>query len=120
MNPLIVFDYIYYRIAYFYDKRFGYKESKEFSGIIILSLIQFVNILALLDLFKINDSLVKTLPNHLFIIAILCLLNYARYIKLLNFRNLEDKWGNENKNVRLIKSIIVIIYFLLSFYLLVP
>ena len=122
MNPLVLFDYLYYRIAFFYDKRFGYSESKELSGVAILSLMQFVNILALLNLFKVKDSLIKTFQMYLFIVGYLVVfaLNYIRYIKLLKFNKLEDKWGNENRNWRLVRSVLLIVYFLLSFYLLAP
>jgi hypothetical protein len=122
MNPLILFDYVYYRIANVYDKRFGYGESKELSGVLILSLFQFSNILVLTNLFKIKDNLIKILPNYSFIfgIIIICVLNYIRYIKLLNFSDLEDKWGCESNNKMITRGVLVIVYFLLSFYLLAP
>lgn len=120
MNPLVLFDYLFYRIALFYDKRFGYSTSNELAGIAILSLLQLVNILTLLDLLKIKESLVMTFHSYLLIVGylVLFILNYIRYIKLLKFSKLEDKWHNENNKV--VKSVLIIVYFILSFYLLAP
>lgn len=122
MNPLVLFDYIFYRIAFLYAKRFAYVESKEFSGIAILSLIQFTNVLFLLNIFNVKDYLVQKFDFYLFIIGplFLLLLNYIRYIRLIKFKDLEYRWGSENKRRRLMNSVLIIVYFLLSFYLLAP
>ena len=50
-NLYILFDYVYYTIAYQYYK-WNFEEEKEFSGIIILSLIQYFNIVVFLKFFK--------------------------------------------------------------------
>lgn len=122
MNPLILFDYVYYRIAVFYDKRFDYGESKELSATLILSLVQFFNALALFDLLGIKDIFVKTLNIFLFIgiLVLLFILNYIRYIRLVKFNKLEEKWGEEKPKVKHTRSVLIIVYFLLSFYLLAP
>lgn len=122
MNPLILFDYVFYRIAIFYDKRFDYGESKELSATLILSLIQFCNVLALSNLWGEKVILVKK-PNILVFISplvMLFLLNYIRYIRLVKFNKLEEKWGEEKPKVKHTRSVLIIVYFLLSFYLLAP
>lgn len=122
MNPLILFDYVYYRIANIYDKRFGYVESKEFAGVGLLSLVQTVNILSLFIFIKLEDSLIKSFSMYIIIIVyvVICALNYTRYIKLLSFSDLEDKWGCESNIKSITRGVLVIVYFLLSFYLLAP
>ncbi len=122
MNPLVLFDYIFFRTAEVYDRKFGYREAKKLSSILILSLIQFVNILDLLNLFNLSDSLRKTFPKYSFIIGVtlLCGLNYIRYIKILNYSVLEAKWKNEQKVRKRIYCVLIIIYLILSFYFVVP
>jgi len=122
MNLLILFDYVYYRIAYFYENVFGYEEQNELAGTAILSLIQLTNILALLDLIGLKESLIKSFHIFVFIIGylLLFLLNYIRYIRLVKFNKLEEKWGEEKPKVKHTRSVLIIVYFLLSFYLLAP
>jgi hypothetical protein len=120
MNSLILFDYIFYRIARFYDVKFKYSQSKKQAGIGILSLIQFSNILALSNFLK-ND-LIGFLPCYVFISVYIVLfgLNYIRYMRLLKFEKLELKWSTESNNTRLLKGILIIVYFILSVYLINP
>jgi hypothetical protein len=124
MNPLILFDYICYRIAYVYGKMPGYRytDTKIISAVIILSLLQFVNILDLLNILEVRNNLLKIFPNYSFVIGFitLCILNYFRYIRLLKFSEFESKWDNEDRIKRHTKSVLIIVYFLLSFYLLAP
>jgi len=120
MNPLIIFDYIYIRIVNFYGKLPGYRYSnaKYFSSIMVLSLIQFVNILSLLKLFRIEDALLNTLHIYLYIIifTILLCLNSLRYIKLLDVSSLEYKWAKEKGIRKQVKGVLILIYFSLSFF----
>lgn len=120
MNLLILFDYIYYRTAWFFDVRFNYSHSKMEAGVAILSLIQFSNILALTSLM--NDDFIVSLPYYLFVIGYLVVfgLNYIIYFRLLKFEELEHKWGNEGNTSRLFKGMIILIYILLSIYLIDP
>lgn len=117
MNPLILFDYIFYRSAWFADVRFNYSQSKKEAGVAFLSLIQFSNILALSNF--LNDDLIVSLPYYVFFIGYLILfgLNYIRYMRLLKFEKLEHQWGKEKSNTRLFKGILILIYFILSIYL---
>ena len=121
MNPLVIFDYIYYRIASFYD-RIGFPEYSDFSGVAILSIIQFCNISDIAYLFNFRNILINVFHGYDFIVLlILLILNYIRYIRLIeNLYDLEDKWDNENKIKRRFKGILIIIYFLLSIYFIAP
>ena len=54
MNPLILFDYVFYRISCFFGDIIGYEESKELNGITELSFIQNLNLFTLLNLFDLK------------------------------------------------------------------
>lgn len=120
MNPFILFDYIFYKIAWFFDVRFNYSQTKKQAGVGFLSLFQFFNILALLNLLK-KDILVSS-PYFVFIIGYLLLfgLNFLRYIVILKFEKFELKWGNEERNSRLLRGVLIIVYFILSVFLINP
>ena len=120
MNLLILFDYIFYRIAWFYDVRFNYSQSKKQAGVGILALIQYFNIIALVNL--LNHDFIVSLPYYVFIIGYVVPfgLNYIRYIRLLRFEILEHKWGSERDNTRFLKGLLIVVYFLLSVYLINP
>jgi hypothetical protein len=111
LNPLIIFDYIYYRIAYFYSHRFDYDESKEFSGKAILSLFQLFNIVVILNPKKYFNN------NGILIIFFICYfvivtLNHIRYKKIITYDKLALKWDKERRMVRWIKSALIICYFI--------
>jgi hypothetical protein len=120
MNLLILFDYIFFRIAWFFDLKIKYSQSKKQAAIGILSLIQFSNILALSNF--LNNDLIVSLPYFVFITGYIVLfgLNYIRYMRLLKFEELEYKWGKEGNNTVLFKGILILIYLLLSIYLINP
>lgn len=120
MNPLILFDYIFYRIAWFFDVRFDYSESKKQAGVGILALVQYANILALLNF--LNRDLLVSLPVYVFIIGYLILfgLDYIRYIRLISFEKLEFKWGSEKDSARFLKGTLIVVYFTLSIILINP
>jgi hypothetical protein len=117
INPLVLFDYVYYRIAYFYEYRFDYEQAKESSGIMILSLLQLFNIVVLVKLikqFKGSEGVIIYISSCFALLA----LNYLRYYKIITYNELVAKWDKENCKVRLIKSICVICYFMVSILLL--
>ena len=120
MNPLVFFDYVYYSMAALYGKRFGWEDVKEFSGIMILSLLEFANGLAIFihlkplkELSKFEILIVFILGNLLFLI-----LNTIRYKKIVTYGDLEKKWSTEHMTRKVIKTIFVIVYIVLSFILL--
>lgn len=120
MNPLRLYDYVYYCIAILYDRVFDYSESREESGILIVSLFQFFNFCFLIYLANLKEVVIKKNGLIFFILPPLILvgLNFLRYKKYVKLKDLEVKFDNQNKTVRLIKIILVIIYVFLSFYLL--
>jgi hypothetical protein len=113
INPLIIFDYIYYRIAHFYTHTFRLESINEFAAKGILSVLQSINIITLfvkLVYFRRTEFLI-------FFIAInfiLLLLNYYRYTKIIKYKELALKWDNEKKKNRIIKVLCIIFYFLMS------
>jgi hypothetical protein len=119
MNPLLLFDYIFYRIAYFYDNRFNYEESKELSGIAILNLFETFNFFIVLNYFRLDTKVSKNIYVLSFILSyiVLFILNYIRYIKIIKYNELEYKWDSEGGIGRLIKSFFIIFYFIITFVL---
>ena len=120
MNPLRLYDFVYYCIAILYDRVIGYSESREESGILIVSLFQFFNFWFLIYFVNLKEVVIKKIGLIFFILPLLILLglNFLRYKKYVKLKDLEVKFDNQNKTVRLIKIILVIIYVFLSFYLL--
>lgn len=117
MNPMILFDYAYYTIAYLYANNFGYKAEKEYVGVVFLSLIQFFNILtifellnaSIFDLLKINPLIITLTGCLLF-----SLLNIVRYKKIITYNELSNKWDTEDNRSIMAKKIGVIFYIILT------
>lgn len=120
MNPLILFDYVYYSIAYLYGKVWGYETQKEFVGILFLSLIQFFNVVAILGFIKyslfelvgLNPLLVTFTGSFVFAI-----LNTIRYKKVVTYMELSKKWNEEKRRNVFMKKAGVIFYIVLTFVL---
>lgn len=119
-NPIVIFDYIYFRIAYFYEHRFFYGQVKEFGGIMILSLVQQCNILILLKLLNLKSMLTgsKMLIVYLSLYIMFFIFNLIRYGKIIEYNTLETRWNEENRKVRHFKSILIILYFFFTFFFL--
>jgi len=120
MNPLILFDYVFYLISYIYGNVFNYEASKELNGITILSLFQNLNLFTLLNLFDLrihNDK--QYVISFFFGIIIFFGLNYIRYIKNNKYDKLNDIWNAENDSRKNIRNIFVILYFLASIVLII-
>ena len=118
MNPLILFDYVYYRITYWYENTFDLIIIKEERSIAHLSIFQFFNVITLLFFFIPIDEL----KNELIIIFILSSLvifslNLIRYKKVITYSELAEKWDIEPKKARLIKKVYIICYCILSILL---
>ena len=121
MNPLILFDYIFYRIAYLYANQFDYDEQKEFAGIIFLSLFQLFNILFMLKLMHLpfgGFSNINPLFIYVGIGVMIASINTVRYKWFSTYLKLSTKWENENKDKRRIRSILIVVYILLSSFFL--
>lgn len=122
MNPLVIFDYVYYSIAYLYFKKWGYGELKEFYGVMFLSLLQALNMITLIGYsaryiditFKEFDIL--TIITFCFVgtFVLFFALNSLRYNKFATYDKLSANWDKDKRLVRIVKSLLVICYFILS------
>lgn len=118
MNPLILFDYVFYRISYIYGNVFDFKSSKELNGITFLSLFQSINLFTLLDLFDLKILNDKQYVISLFLGVIIFFgLNYIRYIKNNKYSELNDIWNTRNGFKKYIRDVLVALYLLASFVL---
>lgn len=118
MNPLVLFDYLYYRIIYFYENTFGLMITKEFRGIAHLSIFQFFNVITLLFFFIPVDKLKNELIIIFLLGSILVLsLNFIRYKKFITYSELAKKWDNEPRKVRFVKKVCIVCYCILSILL---
>lgn len=121
MNPLRLYDYVYYCIVILYDRVFKQSNSREESGILVVSLFQFCNILFLIHFFNHKDSVIRKNGGVIYFILpylVIAGLNFIRYKKIVKLKNLEVKLDNQNRTLRFIKIMLVIIYVFLSFYVL--
>ena len=118
MNSLIIFDYIYYRIAYLYAYKFGYEEQKEYIGVLFISLIQLINAITLIGFIKPLEEIVNE-PIFVFVFGylLLVLLNFIRYNTVIKFSDLNIKWEKENRKQKVIRVICIFGYCILSIYL---
>ena len=115
-NFYILFDYVYYTIAYQYYKWYS-EEINEFSGIIMLSLIQQLNIIVIFKILKINlltlifnNSLYFDLVGYFLFVII----NSIRYKKIITYNELHKRWGNDDKKTNFIKKALVLLYIILT------
>lgn len=119
MNPLILFDHVFYRISSLYGNVFNYQESKELNGITGLSFIQNLNLFTIVNLFDLK------LPSKLFVVifflgfAALFGLDYLIYIKNDRYKKVNSIFDKENDTKLIFSIVLVILYFITSLYLLI-
>lgn len=110
-----LFDYIFYRVYKFYQKRDG-TPAIYASG--VLSVMQFFLLLSTLALVRLLVDF--PIPQKYFIIPIILLLigiNWFRYEQNFDFKKLDSRWGEEDSNQRkrrgwlLVVSLISLILF---------
>ena len=116
MNPLRLYDYVYYCFAILYNRVWDYSESHEEAGIGLVSLFQLCNILFLIHLLNLKELFFKKngIIIYISIYLVIIVLNFIRYKKVVKLENLEMKFDNQNSTIRIIKIITVIIYGFLS------
>jgi hypothetical protein len=115
MKLIGLFDYMFYRIASFYENKFGNED--RWNAISILSIIQSTNILILVSVFCIlRKDDIRLSPFVLLLISTLfCFVfNLLRYNKIKKFKDFEILWGIEEEQVRNRKGIFIIAYSLSS------
>lgn len=124
MNPLIIFDYIFYRLAILFGNlpENRYTDGNIFIGVMALSFMQFVSIMAILNHIEIARVYIRSLYYYQYVIGYVVFigLNSIRYIKLLKFKDLEEKWKSENTLKKIFRSILILVYFFASCYFLAP
>lgn len=119
MNPLRLFDYIFYAIFKIYAKSYGHSRISELAGIAFLSILQTFNVIIILACFRING-----LNNNLMIIVILIyliilVLNFIRYKRKVNYGIILKEWNLNSKITRLIIKIGVVVYLIITFFFMV-
>ena len=113
MNPLVLFDYVYYSIARFYSSVFDMDDQKRFAGISLLSLFQSFNIITVYEFFFFNKN---TDPIH-FIIAsyiVMFIFNSIRYYFFVRYEMLASRWISDKLLLKIVKIILTICYIIFS------
>jgi len=93
-----LFDYIFYRVYKFYQKRDG---TPAIYASAVLSAMQFFLLLSTLALIRLFIDF--PIPQKYFVIPIILLIigiNWFRYERDFDFKKLEVKWGEENSSQR--------------------
>ena len=120
MRLLEPFDYIYYRVALFYEDNFSNKD--RWNALFILSIMQSANLLTIVNVvFIFRDVEVELSPFVLLLLVTLfCFgFNLIRYNKVRNIKDLKILWSTENKANKTQKGFYVIIYFIFSIVLII-
>ncbi|MPM90285.1 hypothetical protein SDC9_137406 [bioreactor metagenome] len=113
MNPLRLFDYCYYRIAFLYEDIY-LEHQKELAGIAFLSFFQILNTITIISLIF-QSTFVRIIPEfHFFGYIIILIFNYVRYKKITSYSKLHERWKNERYYLRVLHNLLVILYIILS------
>ena len=117
MNPLILFDHIYFTIGYVYANILRDEFLSEFAGVLFLSMFQAFNIIAIVGFtYKSLNEFEPLNPFWIILFAYIPMLifNIVRYKKFAIYDQLEVKWENTGKRKKTIIKVWVILYFILS------
>lgn len=114
-GPLSLFDYFFYRITSFYEKVFG--DEDRLYGVLILSLLQGQNILAItglvfLSLNKANDF--TSLSMVIVGTFIPLVMNAIRYNVVVSFKDLNEQWSKEDRSTKRRGTFYFFLYVVLS------
>jgi hypothetical protein len=119
MNPLVLFDYVFYRIVNYYSKVYNVDIVKEFAGLSILSILQLLNVLTLILIIEPTHNSVKVpILNYLIICGLILTFNLIRYYKFVSYSELCFKWDKETPKAKRLKTTCVFCYCILSLFLL--
>ncbi len=111
----MIFNYIFFRIAKFYDK-LGVKNSLYLRTVVMKGTFEALNIFAILNIF-INFE-ISVFIVILIISAVLITMNFIRYNKE-SYDKFALKWENETIIEKIIYGIFVLIYMLFSIIFLI-
>lgn len=121
MKRIYFFDYIFFRIVRLYESILGYNDNdvKIFGGVMCLSLVQNINLIAILSLIKPKEEFndIQATIVYLSFYLILIGLNCWRYLKFAPLNVLELRYQIDTLKLSRIKGFGVLFYCLLSFYL---
>lgn len=115
MNPLVVFDYMFYRLYIYYEN--NYSHGYTLAAIGLLSIIECVNVLTLLNIIYISLNKSDEIPGSVMLvfgIPLLIILNFFRYNRFVTYQKLQKRWGEEKSKMRSIRGFFMILYFILS------
>lgn len=119
MNPLVLFDYVYYSVANFYSYVLDVDEQKRAVGVGVLSMFQMFNCLTLYSYLKLERYINVDITRMIVPVALVLLgLNFIRYYKIVNFNMLKNKWSEDKMHIRLMKITLTVCYIVLTFMLL--
>jgi len=120
MNPLRLFDYVFYSIANFYGNLFNLEHSKVEGAAIFLGMFQGINCLTIAYYIKLIKSWANLpLLIYLGVPVIFIILNFIRYYKFTKYDDLNLIWGADFGIKKIIKIIGVICYIVLTFVFLI-
>ena len=121
MKRIYFFDYIFFRIVRLYESILGYNDNdvKIFGGVMCLSLVQNINLIAILSLIKPKEEFndIQATIVYLSFYLILIGLNCWRYLKFAPLNVLELRYQIDTLKLSRTKGFGVLFYCLLSFYL---
>ncbi len=123
-----IFNYIYYRVTSFY-KQFKGGDEYFLMGVIIVSILQFLNLIVLLAFSSQYSSIIKRLffnlkheNNKIFFllfVTVLLIYNYIIYTKYMDYDQLALKWKVKSNKVYRRFNMYTILYILVSIILLI-
>jgi hypothetical protein len=102
-----LFDYIFYRVYKFYQKR---DSTPAIYASAVLSLMQFFSLLSILAIVRLFYDF--PIPQKYFIIPIILILigiNWFRYERDFDFKKLEGRWREENCRQRRQKGWLIVV-----------
>lgn len=123
-----IFNYIFYRVTSFYKQ---FKEGDEYflMGVIIVSILQFLNLIVFLAFSSQYFSIIKRLFFNLkhedkkifflLFVTVLLIYNYFIYTKYMDYDQLALKWKVKSNKVYRRFNMYTILYILISIILLI-
>jgi hypothetical protein len=108
------FDYIYYRT---YSAYKNLDDMPSLYALALISLMQQFNVFIVLFTINTFFNLELEHVNTYVIYAsffVFIIPNYVRYTKFKSYKQLDEKWSNEAKNKKVLGSVAVILYIVLS------
>ncbi len=109
------FDYMFYRVAQFYVKTGLEKKDHEIYSRAVVSILQTINISTLLLLFSITYH-----PVFGGVLAVtIDILNSIFLYNSKKLKKYKERWDGEEKRIRKIKGVLIIIYMIASLILFV-